>query len=224
MTTVTRPEPDRPVRRILVVEDQPLMASLLEKALSAQGFDVAVASDAASGRKQALTFDPDIALIDVLLGVGPSGVDLARILHVEVPGIALVLLTRVADLEAIGVTRDSLPPGTSVLQKDAIGEASMILSAIESALAGDPQDAASSPAPISPLAVLTSKQRAILRLAADGLTNAAIARERNLSMRAVEEAFQRIYLALGIAIDADINPRVSAVRWYLTMSGLVREP
>ena len=215
---------ERPVRRILVVEDQALMASLLEDVLTAQGFDVAIATDAASGRKQALAFDPDAALIDVILGSGPSGVDLARILHDEVPGIALVLLTRVADLEAVGVTQEDLPPGTSVLHKDAISEVSMILSAIELALGGDVQGHRSRHEVGSPLDVLTTKQRALLRLAADGLTNAAIARERSLSLRAVEEAFQRIYIALDISVDADINPRVSAVRWYLTVTGLGREP
>lgn len=199
------------------------MATLLEQSLTAQGFQVAVAHDAASGRKQALSFDPDAALIDVLLGTGPNGIDLAQILFDEVPGIAIVLLTRVSDLEALGITRESLPKGTAVLHKDLVNEPSTIVAALEFALGSGVQGSRIAREPINPLEILTSKQRVILRLAADGLTNSAIAREHSLSLRAVEEAFQRIYVALGITIDADINPRVTAVRWYLTVTGLVRE-
>ena len=68
-------------RRLLVVEDDVLLASLLAESLGASGFDVAVASDAREARDRVDDFDPDVVLLDVALGSGPSGVHLAHALQ-----------------------------------------------------------------------------------------------------------------------------------------------
>ena len=60
----------------------------------------------------------------------------------------------------------------------------------------------------------------ILRLAALGLTNAAIARNRNTQERTVEQRLQAIYAALDIPVHGDFNPRVEAVRRYIASAGL----
>ena len=65
-------------RRLMLVEDEPLMASLLARSLEAANFIVETASDAAAARKLIQTFDPDIALLDISLGDGPTGVHLAH--------------------------------------------------------------------------------------------------------------------------------------------------
>ena len=52
-------------RKLLVVEDEPLMASLLAESLMAANFKVETASDAAKARKVIDRFDPDIMLLDI---------------------------------------------------------------------------------------------------------------------------------------------------------------
>ena len=71
-----------------------------------------------------------------------------------------------------------------------------------------------------PLSGLTTTQLEILRLAALGLTNAAIARNRKTQERTVEQRLQAIYAALGIPVNGDVNPRVEAVRRYIQAAGM----
>ena len=84
-------------RRLLVVEDEPLMASLLSQVLTASGFDVETAGDVLEARAAIRNFDPDGILLDISLGDGPSGLDLAHVLHAQRPDIAIIVLTKYPD-------------------------------------------------------------------------------------------------------------------------------
>ena len=61
-------------RRLLLVEDDHLTSALLEDLLVGRGFEVRVASSAVQAREALDEFDPDAALLDILLGDGPNGV------------------------------------------------------------------------------------------------------------------------------------------------------
>jgi DNA-binding NarL/FixJ family response regulator len=61
---------------------------------------------------------------------------------------------------------------------------------------------------------VTSTQAEILRMIADGLSNASIAETRGISLRAAEALVQRTFAALGVNGDPNINPRVVAVRMW----------
>jgi DNA-binding NarL/FixJ family response regulator len=61
---------------------------------------------------------------------------------------------------------------------------------------------------------ITSGQAEILRMIADGLSNAAIAEARGITLRAAEALIQRTFAALGVNGDSNINPRVAAVRMW----------
>lgn len=208
-------------RRVVVVEDQPLTRSLLAEVLQGHGFDVATAEDALGGRKAVDDFDPDVALIDVGLGVGPTGLDLARALRSERPDIAILILTQHTDPRAAGL---ALPDGCGYIRKDNIADPGILLAALDAVLGDRPQDYRHDLDPTRPLAQLTTSQMDVLRLAALGYTNAAIARERGTSEGGVELAFTAIFKALGIPRDGDINPRVEAVRRYVEAAGLPARP
>ena len=68
---------NRERRRLLVVEDDALTASLLAETLVSQGFEVVTAHDVVEALRAVDIFDPDAALIDIALGEGPNGIDLA---------------------------------------------------------------------------------------------------------------------------------------------------
>jgi len=70
------------------------MASLLSEVLVSQGFVVQTASNTLQARAAVDVFDPDAALLDISLGDGPSGLDLAHVLHRRYPHIALLFLTK----------------------------------------------------------------------------------------------------------------------------------
>lgn len=205
------------VRRLLVVDDEALVRTLLSDVLRGSGFDVATAANAAEARQVVERFDPDAAVIDIHLGSGPSGLHLGHALHRSCPQMGLLFLTKYHDRHAGGLDAWDVPPGSAFLAKDRMDDTQALTEAIESVLrGGSPPDQRSD----GPLSALTRTQLEILKLAALGLTNAAIARSRNTQERTVEQRLQAIYVALGIPVTGDVNPRVEAVRRYIQAAGL----
>jgi DNA-binding NarL/FixJ family response regulator len=70
-----------------------------------------------------------------------------------------------------------------------------------------------------PLAVLTERERSVLALMAEGLSNAAIAARLFLSEGAISKYTTTIFAKLGLAADDDTNRRVRAVLAYLGTDG-----
>lgn len=207
-------------RRLLIVDDDPLVSRLLHDALAALGFDVREAASAAEARRALREFDPDFAVVDLELRGGPSGVDLAHLISSEHPGVGIVILTRYPNLQAAGYADESLPPGTAFMRKDCIehpGEIEAALDAIAGERAGDVRhDRVVDPS----LEVLTRAQREVLALAAQGYDNDAIAEMRKCSRSSVANLLGGIYRRLGIEQGGLLNPRVEAVRRYAAAAGL----
>ena len=207
-------------RRLLVIEDEPMVASLLADVLRAAGFDVLTVGNVVDARIQTEEFDPDAALIDINLGEGPSGLHLANLLHATRPDIALVILTKHPDPRTAGINEPDLPPGCGYLRKDMVTDTAYLLESINAVLADRSRDVRHDLSDERPLAGLTPKQLDTLRMAAMGMSNAAIARERGTTERNVEALLQNAFAALGIQPGPDINPRVEAVRRYVAAAGL----
>jgi len=210
-------------RRILVVEDEPLIASLIADSLTKEGFEAATAGNAVEARDQVRNIDPDAAVIDINLGAGPSGMQLGQWLHRTHPYVALVFLSRHVDPRTTGVEDWDVPPGATFLSKDRMTEPRALVHAIESALRQGPQLIRHDLETTSKLSVLTVTQLEILRLAAQGLTNTAIAERRGTSERTVEQRLQAVYDALGIEISRDVNARVQAIRMFIEAGGMVHD-
>lgn len=196
------------------------MGALLLQVLAAAGFDARIAPDVIAARRAVVAFDPDAALLDISLGEGPSGLDLAHVLREQYPHIALIFLTKHPDPRTAGVGTDQVPEGCGFLRKDMISDSTYLIDAIDAVLVDEPLAYRHDLSPDRPLSGLTSAQLEVLQLAAQGLTNGAIARSRGVSERAVERSLQLIFVQLGIQTRGDINPRVEAVRRYVAAAGL----
>jgi len=214
------------VRQVLLVEDEPLLASLMGQVLTDSGLGVRVCNSETEARRVLREFDPDAALIDVHLGSSPSGLYLAHALSRSHPHVGILLLSRYEDLSAAGLDTWELPAGSAFLRKDQVSDRQVLLDAIDGVLRGQPVTAPNErdAAATTRLAPLTSAQLAVLRLAALGLTNTAIAERRGTAERSVERLLRSVYETLGIAVDGDVNPRVEAVRCYIAAAGLPAEP
>lgn len=57
------------VRRILVVEDEPAISHICQRALSSEGFEVAIAENGASAREMLMAGDYDLCLVDIMTPV-----------------------------------------------------------------------------------------------------------------------------------------------------------
>ena len=207
-------------RRVLVVEDEGFTSALVCAALRGGGFEVRAAASAAEARREVSDFDPDAALIDLNLGSGPSGVDLAHILHSQHPGTALLLLTKIPDLRAAGYTEADLPATCGFIRKEAVTDAGLLVQAVESALADRVQRMRGQLDQASPLAALTQTQFAVLRLVAQGYTTPRIAEIRGTTTSAVEKVLGSIYDALHIPKDDGISRRSESMRIFVEYAGL----
>ncbi|MBM3685581.1 MAG: response regulator transcription factor [Actinobacteria bacterium] len=207
-------------RRVLVVEDEAFTSGLVCAALRGGGFEVRPASSAAAARREVADFDPDAAVIDLNLGAGPNGVDLAHILSHQNPGVALLLLTKVPDLRAAGYTEADLPATCGFIRKEAVTDADLLVQAVESALADQVQRMKGQLDQASPLTALTQTQFAVLRLVAQGYTTPRIAELRGTTTSAVEKVLGSIYDALHIGKDDGISRRAEAMRIFVEYVGL----
>ena len=83
---------------ILVIEDEPGIVDFLERGLRAQGFDVASATDGASGAAAALDQDVDLVVLDLMLP-GKSGLDVLSTVREAKPGLPVIVLTALGEVE-----------------------------------------------------------------------------------------------------------------------------
>ena len=207
-------------RRLLVVEDDVMMASLLARVLTEEGFDPRIAVDVEEARKLVDEFDPDCALIDLSLGSGPSGADLATVLHHQRPDIALILLTRYPDLRSAGLGDYEVPPNCGFLRKDKVSDPQFLVAAIERVLRDHAAEVRDDTDPERPLGNLTQQQMDILRLMALGYTNDVIAEVKGSSRSSVERWVAGILQSMDIDGRGRLNPRVEAVRRYIAVVGV----
>jgi DNA-binding response OmpR family regulator len=92
---LTDPSTSVAPRRILVVEDDPMLAEVVERYLHREGFEVEVRPDGAAGLARALEWLPDLVVLDVLLP-GIDGFEVCRRLRQSAP-IPIVMLTARAE-------------------------------------------------------------------------------------------------------------------------------
>ena len=89
------PPPDP---RVLVVEDEPRMRELLQRALGGWGFDVAAARSAEEAWRSVGNREPDIVVFDLNLP-GEGGIEFFRRLRERSPRVQGIVLTGFASIE-----------------------------------------------------------------------------------------------------------------------------
>ncbi len=216
--------------RIAVVEDEPLYRGLLQHYL-AQHPRLRVVGTYSSGDSalQGLpSTRPDVVTLDIELQGRIDGIEVGLMLRQQLPDLGIVVLSNHADPRFLGALPRRAISGWSYLLKKSVSDVETLDRAIEGAAAGtvtlDPVIVAGMrPRTGGPLARLTPRQREIMGLVAQGLTNSAIAERLVLAEKSVENQLTTIYSELGIdRRDAHptVHPRVSAVLAYLRDSRL----
>jgi DNA-binding NarL/FixJ family response regulator len=209
--------------RIVIGEDSVLFREGLVRLLMDAGHEiVGKAEDAASLVTVVREQRPELAIIDIRMPPDHTddGARAARILREEHPDLGIVLLSQ--HLE----TRHSVELVTQghfgYLLKDRVFDVDDFLDALRRVAAGgsalDPEVVARliRPArPDDPLATLTSREREVLALMAEGRTNLGIARRLWLTDRTIETHVSSIMAKLGLADSAEDHRRVLAVLAWL---------
>jgi len=216
-----------------VVEDDPFARTMLVATLRSQGVDVVIETAfPAEALALAPLRRPRVALLDLHLGEGPTGIELAHALRSLDPRIAIVLLTSFDDPRLLSTRLPDPPTGSQYLTKREVESVEVLVRALKSAVDALPQWESTDRAVASSHAQrtreagstrvvdLTDSQLETLQLLARGLSNASIAARRSVTERSVETTIRRIARALGLAPDATRNQRVHMARVYLRAAGV----
>jgi PAS domain S-box-containing protein len=100
-----------PPARVLIVEDECLVASDLQCRLETLGYEVTDLADTAEGAiAAAKAHHPDLVLMDIHLAEGSDGVTAARKIHGDL-GVPIVFLTAHADAATLDRAADAVPYG-----------------------------------------------------------------------------------------------------------------
>lgn len=210
--------------RVLVVEDDDFTRTMLAGALAHSGMTVVAAVPGARAAMDALLgSDVDCAVLDLDLGPGPTGIDLAHGLRQRLPHVGVVILTSFSDPRLLSGSLKDLPDGSAFVVKQALADMALLVEAIDAAVA-----LRGTGVPASPAHDLTDAQIETLRLLAGGLTNAEIARVRVVTEKSVEQAIARTAKRLDIdatpnANQPSLNQRVALARAYYRLTGATRD-
>jgi DNA-binding NarL/FixJ family response regulator len=211
--------------RVVIAEDLFLLRDGLVRLLEAHGHSVIAAVETGPAVLDALIgLRPDVAILDVRLPptFTDEGLQAALAGRREIPGLPVLILSQhVEQLYARELLADG-HGGVGYQLKDRVTDAEQFLDALERIAQGgtalDPTVIAKllgRPARADPIATLTERERSVLALMAEGLSNTAIAGRLFLSEGAISKYTTAIFTKLDIRTDDDTNRRVRAVLTYL---------
>ena len=208
--------------RVVIAEDQALLREGLARLFEDGGHDVvATLRDADQLLATVEQEQPDLAVIDIRMPptFTDEGARAARAIKQQHPTVGVLVLSQhietghAVNLVACG--------GFGYLLKDRVLEVGEFLATAERVAAGgsalDPMLVASLVSPIDhgPIGRLSERERGVLGLMAQGLTNAGIANRLVVSERTVEAHVRHILTKLDITDSEDGHRRVLAVLAYL---------
>ena len=209
--------------RIVIAEDSALFREGLAALLADAGHDiVARVPDAVSLMDAVHEREPDLAIIDVRMppDLTDDGARAATVLRRERPELAIVLLSQHVEtshsVQLVGGGR------FGYLLKDRVLDVDDFLDALRRVAAGgsalDPEVVSrliGATRADAPMQSLTSRERDVLALMAEGHTNHGIARRLWLSERTVETHVSNVLIKLGLDSTEEGHRRVLAVLKFL---------
>ena len=205
--------------KVLLVEDEEFTRGLLTSSLEKSGVEVRSCPSVSMALTLLQEFEPHVVITDLDLGQGPSGVHLLERVAQQTPWVGMAILSAHASPELAVRDGYRIPEGTVYAVKSEIAGAADLVTLVQAAV--ERRVVRESDA-IGDRIVISQVHGEILRMIAEGLSNAAIAKERNTSLRAAEGMVQRTFVALGIGSDADRNARVLAVRMWQQGKVIIR--
>jgi DNA-binding NarL/FixJ family response regulator len=206
-------------RHVLVVEDDEFVRGLIAHTLGEAGFGVTSAGDVVEAGRAFDDCDPDALVVDIHLGPGPTGMELAHSLKARSPGVAILAISNYPTAASAGIAAE-LPDDAAFICKKDLTSGAVLVEAVEAVLRNSRLDIMDGSEIDSPLARLTTSQLAVLRLMAEGWTNGEIASQRGATLRSVEQMSHRIFLRLGVNDDARKSARIEAVKIYSRAFGI----
>jgi DNA-binding NarL/FixJ family response regulator len=209
--------------RIAIAEDSVLLREGLTSLLAEAGHEVVAAEgDAEKFLRAVAATAPDACVVDVRMPptFTDEGLRAALLVRDRWPGVGVLVLSQWVEERYATELIAGRPHGVGYLLKDRVSDVAEFLDALrrvaEGGSAFDPEVVAQLLARSRhPLGDLTPREREVLALMAEGLTNAAIADALVVGGGAIEKHINNIFTKLGLAPGERDHRRVLAVLRYL---------
>jgi DNA-binding NarL/FixJ family response regulator len=209
----------------VIGEDSVLLREGIARILAEAGFEVvAQAGDREALVRKARAHRPDVAVIDIRMPPDHTdeGLRAAREIREALPEVGILVLSQYVDeYYALALLSDGAE-GIGYLLKDRIGEVDRFIEAVRRVAAGgsvlDPEVVSHMVGrrrDHDPLAGLSPRERQVLELMAQGLSNKAISDQLVVTERAVEHHVTSIFAKLGLSASGREHRRVLAVLAFL---------
>jgi DNA-binding NarL/FixJ family response regulator/class 3 adenylate cyclase len=207
--------------RVVLAEDSVLLREGIARLLESEGFDVVGQVDNADDLVRRVGFaKPDVAIVDIRMPPTHTdeGLQAARRIRERHAGVGVLVLSQYVEAEYATGLLSEQAEGTGYLLKDRVANIAEFTDAVRRVAGGG---SALDPAVVAqlvgrrrvddPLADLTAREREVLELMAEGLSNHGIAARLVVTERAVEKHVTNIFAKLGLSATPQDHRRVRAV-------------
>ncbi|MDX6391570.1 MAG: hypothetical protein QOJ73_2633 [Streptosporangiaceae bacterium] len=215
--------------RVMIAEDSGLLRQMLAEMFTARGVHVIGLAQTLPELLRLVDSDPpDIVVLDIRLPptYRDEGLQAAETLRARYPAVGLLILSHYAETSYAVRLLETSSHAVGYLVKDRVQDAERLVETAYRVASGevviDPevvQRLLLRPRRVDPLASLTSAEKQVLTLMAEGYSNAAIGKKLSYSVKTVEKRVTSISQKLGLSPAgderADVNVRVLAVLTYL---------
>src|SRR5437763_10169232 len=209
--------------RVVLAEDSLLLRAGVARLLEDAGMEVVgQAGDLDDLLRKVRAHKPDVAIVDIKMPPTHSdeGLKAALIIRAELPRTAVLVLSQYVEKQYAAELLGEHAEGVGYLLKDRVADVERFIDAIRRVADGG---SALDPEVVSQMLArrrsgrlddLTSREREVLALMAEGRSNHSIATELVVSERAVEKHVTSIFGKLNLPASSTDHRRVLAVLAY----------
>ena len=211
--------------RVVIAEDSVLLREGMVHLLEEAGFEVVgQAGNADELILKVRSYRPDVAVVDIRMPPTQTdeGLRAAKQIRSKFPQTGVLVLSAYLESEYALELLSESAEGVGYLLKDRVSDIEQFLSAVrrvgEGGSALDPEIVSrlvGRRRQTNPLDDLTPREREVLSLMAEGLSNAAVAARLVVTERAVEKHVTSIFAKLRLPASPDQHRRVLAVLAFL---------
>ena len=193
-----------PQRSAVVVDDEPLICSIIAEILEAENWSVVQTSDALTAFTAVKSTNASLIIADIDLGLGPTGIEVVERSRQENPEIGVVFITNLADPRITGKGWNAIPHNASYT--------AALRDAVTAAL--DQRTAPRRPVTIvSATHSFSTAQLGVLKLLSESATNDEIALARGTTVRAVERILTRMMMTGNIPPGPSARVQLARLYW-----------
>jgi DNA-binding NarL/FixJ family response regulator len=211
--------------RVVIADDNLLVRRGIAAVLEEAGIEVTAQTDNAEDLLRAVdAVEPDAMIVDVRMPPTQTdeGLRAAQAVRERHPGIAVVVLSQHVESGIAARMLAEHPERLGYLLKDRVTDVDDFVDTLRRVVGGgtalDPQVVSrllAASRDSGPLRTLTPREREVLGLVAEGLSNQAIAQRLVVTLRSAEKYVSSIFAKLGLPDSGGEHRRVLAVLRYL---------